>query len=219
MPGKDRSMGRFLAILAVSMLLGAGSANAPFDFALIHSREAHQLRALAATHNVAGIEAMKPRVTRTHSSALYGLYFVALYLADTKHHEADFIANYPWQQNQEVSIIFEGKPWGVVPVVDALGDIAVRDGNSRAIQLLFLALNHSDGAAGEGFSDYITAVATKWPRRTLSALRSLPVDERDRALSSDGCVHRPAMLALRARDALDRSLLARIRRIDPRNCP
>jgi len=112
---KGRDCSQLFALLATMTFLGSGSANGPVDLALLHSREAHQLRALAAAHNVAGIEAMKAEVTRTHSSALYGFYFVALYLADTKHHKADFIANSNYFSSR--SIIVMTRPARVFPTI------------------------------------------------------------------------------------------------------
>jgi len=204
------------AVTAAILLLGIGSQEDEF---LIHSKDALALRSFATKHDIAGIEAMKSRVLAAKRPALTGAYYVALYLADPRNHETDFIANYPWRYNQEVSLLFDGKQWGLLAVVDPLAKIAVRTGDTQTIRLLFLASNYSDGYVSEGFSDGFTGVAKKWPRETLAALRSLPTIERDRALKWNGCLNTPQMTAIKPHDYVDRALISQIRAIPSSNCP
>jgi hypothetical protein len=211
---------RLFRTVLVLLLMGVAARSSGFsDTALFASLNAHRLRAFAAAHDPAGIEAMKPRIDRVHSAALTGLYFVALYMADPQRHQREFVANFPWRWTQDVSGVFSGPPFAAFAVVSALGQIASAKGDPGAIRVLFLGSNHSDGGPGEAFSAPMEDVATRFPRQTLTALESMPVGELAKTLRFDGCIHKPAMLRLRPRGALDVRILTAIRKLDPKMCP
>lgn len=182
---------------------------------LVNSPTAARLRSLAAKHDVRGVEALRATVESANWPALSGLYHIELFLAGKKNDDEDFIRNYPWHEIQDICVSFTDPA-----PVEALEDIVKRRGDAASIRLLFLSHNHSDGFVAEGFTDALRLAAARFPRATLTALRSLPPDEKRQAMTCYSLtdIRTPAMLSLTPRDAVDAQLLHAIRAATPGHC-
>lgn len=136
----------------------------------------------AKSHNLEALENLRSEVDKSNRPLLTHAYSAALYMADHKNYEDEFVRKFPTDKDTIMKVLYPlglMDPPGFLYSIGAIGEIATR-GNEKAIEKAVHAVANSDGAATELLCQYVIALLDKHLESTLEALSHIdPLERKD----------------------------------------